>query len=213
MPCARGSIGSTWFRLELTSPGFDLSVLSEFRSRLVATGAERRPFDLLLSRFRERGWIKARGKQRTDSTHVLAAIRTIRRLECVGETMRHARGAPGRSRARLAPGVHGPGVGRTLPEAFQRFSPAQRCEGTGGIGRNDWGRWSSALRTGVCREQSSLVRGPGCRRNAAARLDTTLSRKSSKGLAFRADQELPPSALLITSPGRTSKHGTVGRRV
>jgi transposase len=44
----------------------------------------------LLEQFRERGWIKARGKQRTDSTHVLAAIRTLRRLECVGETMRHA---------------------------------------------------------------------------------------------------------------------------
>ena len=77
--------------LELTSPGFDFSVLSEFRSRLLANGAERRLFDLLLSHFRQRGWIKARGKHRTDSTHVLAAIRTIRRLECVGETMRHAK--------------------------------------------------------------------------------------------------------------------------
>ena len=38
----------------------------------------------------ERGWIKARGQQRTDSTHVLAAVRTLRQLECVGETMRHA---------------------------------------------------------------------------------------------------------------------------
>jgi len=85
--------------LELTDTGFDFSVLSEFRSRLLANGAERRLFDLLLAHFRERGWIKARGKQRTDSTHVLAAIRTIRRLECVGETMRHARSAPGRSRA------------------------------------------------------------------------------------------------------------------
>ena len=85
--------------LELTDTGFDFSVLCEFRSRLLANGAERRLFDLLLAHFGERGWIKARGKQRTDSTHVLAAIRTIRRLECVGETMRHARSAPGRSRA------------------------------------------------------------------------------------------------------------------
>jgi transposase len=76
--------------LELTDSGFDFSVLSEFRSRLLAHGAERRLFDLLLKDFRERGWIKERGKQRTDSTHVLAAIRTLRRLECVGETMRHA---------------------------------------------------------------------------------------------------------------------------
>jgi len=46
--------------------------------------------DLLLERFRERGLLKARGKQRTDSTHVQAAIRILNRLELVGETMRHA---------------------------------------------------------------------------------------------------------------------------
>ena len=44
----------------------------------------------LLEQCRARGWLKARGKQRTDSTHVLAAIRTINRLECVGETLRAA---------------------------------------------------------------------------------------------------------------------------
>jgi transposase len=76
--------------LELTDPGFDCSLLSEFRSRLLAHGAERRLFDLLLQHFGKRRWIKGRGKQRTDSTHVLAAIRTLNRLECVGETMRHA---------------------------------------------------------------------------------------------------------------------------
>jgi transposase len=75
--------------LELTDKGFDFSVLSEFRSRLLAHEAERRLFDGLLEHCRNRGWIKACGKQRTDATHVLAAIRTLRRLECVGETMRH----------------------------------------------------------------------------------------------------------------------------
>jgi transposase len=79
-----------WYRLEITDPGFDFSVLSEFRGRLLKNQAERRLFDSMLSQFRERGWIKERGKQRTDSTHVLAAIRTTNRLECVGETMRHA---------------------------------------------------------------------------------------------------------------------------
>ena len=51
--------------LELTDSGFDFSVLSEFRGRLLAHGAERRLFDRLLEQFRARGWIKARGKQRT----------------------------------------------------------------------------------------------------------------------------------------------------
>ena len=32
--------------------------------------------------------IKARGRQRMDSTHVLAAVRTLNRLERVGETLR-----------------------------------------------------------------------------------------------------------------------------
>jgi transposase len=76
--------------LDITDPGFDFSVLSEFRGRLLSNQAERRLFDVMLSQFRERGWVKERGKQRTDSTHVLAAIRAVNRLECVGETMRHA---------------------------------------------------------------------------------------------------------------------------
>jgi transposase len=74
--------------LELTDPGFDFSVLSEFRSRLIAGGAERKLLDKLLERCQQKGFLKARGKQRTDSTHVLGAIRTLNRLELVGETLR-----------------------------------------------------------------------------------------------------------------------------
>ena len=44
----------------------------------------------MLERFAQRGWVKARGRQRTDSTHVLAAIRTLNRIELVGGTMRAA---------------------------------------------------------------------------------------------------------------------------
>jgi transposase len=76
--------------LELTDPGFDHTVLSEFRTRLLEGEAELLLFDTLLTQFRELGLLKPRGKQRTDSTHVLAAIRALNRLECVGETMRHA---------------------------------------------------------------------------------------------------------------------------
>jgi len=76
--------------LELTDPGFDFSVLSEFRARLLEGGAEQMLLERMLERFGERGWVKARGRQRTDSTHVLAAVRVLNRLECVGETMRAA---------------------------------------------------------------------------------------------------------------------------
>jgi transposase len=76
--------------LELTAPGFDASVLSEFRQRLIAGNAELLLFETMLMLLRERRLIKATGRQRTDSTHVLAAIQTLNRLECVGETLRHA---------------------------------------------------------------------------------------------------------------------------
>ena len=75
---------------DLTDPGFDASVLSEFRSRLIAGGAEEVLLDTMLTLFRDQGLLKPCGKQRTDSTHVLAAIHALNRLECVGETLRHA---------------------------------------------------------------------------------------------------------------------------
>jgi transposase len=73
--------------LELTDTGFDHTVLSEFRSRLVEGNAEQRLLDLLLERCREGGWLKAHGRQRTDSTHVLAKIRALNRTLCVAQTM------------------------------------------------------------------------------------------------------------------------------
>src|SRR6516162_4989410 len=74
--------------LELTDTGFDFSVLSEFRDRLLAGSAEAVLLDKLLERCRALGLLKARGQQRTDSTHVLAAIRVMNRLELVAETLR-----------------------------------------------------------------------------------------------------------------------------
>jgi transposase len=76
--------------LELNDLGFDPSVLSEFRDRLLTHHAEQRLLDLMLTRFRARGLLRARGRQRTDSTHVLGAIRSLYRLEHIGETLRQA---------------------------------------------------------------------------------------------------------------------------
>jgi len=76
--------------LELTDPGFDFSVLSEFRDRLLARSAEDLLLDKLLERCRALGLLKARGQQRMDSTHVLAAVRVLSRLELVAETLRAA---------------------------------------------------------------------------------------------------------------------------
>ena len=74
--------------LELTDCGFDYSVLSEFRGRLLTWGREHQLLDEMLKQCQQRGWIKTRGKARTDSTSVLAAIRQLNRIECCGETLR-----------------------------------------------------------------------------------------------------------------------------
>lgn len=78
------------FSLDLADPGFDFFLLSKFRARLLANSAEATLFETMLERFKAQGLLKTRGLQRTDSTHVLAAIRVLNRLECVGETLRAA---------------------------------------------------------------------------------------------------------------------------
>jgi transposase len=74
--------------LNLADPGFDRSVLCEFRGRLLDNDAVSRLLARVLDAAREDGLLKARGRQRTDSTHVLAAIRTLNRVELVAETLR-----------------------------------------------------------------------------------------------------------------------------
>ncbi|GAC1350995.1 MAG: hypothetical protein NVSMB27_38870 [Ktedonobacteraceae bacterium] len=76
--------------LELTDPGFDFTILSDFRKRLIEGEAEQVLLDAMLAVFKEQGWLKQRQRQRTDSMHVLAKVRAINRLMCVGEAMRFA---------------------------------------------------------------------------------------------------------------------------
>jgi transposase len=76
--------------LELTDPGFDASVLSEFRSRLLPGDGSQLLLERMLEQLHHQGLLKPHGRARTDSTHILAAVRTLNRLECVGETLRRA---------------------------------------------------------------------------------------------------------------------------
>ena len=76
--------------LELDDEGFDFSVLSEFRSRLVAGAMETALLEALLTRLGALGLVGAGMPQRTDSTHVLGRIRDLNRLELAGETVRAA---------------------------------------------------------------------------------------------------------------------------
>lgn len=76
--------------LELEDAGFDYSILSEFRQRLVAGSLEQELLDTMLRVLKTDGLLKKRGQQRTDSTYIIAAVRNLNRLELIGETMRAA---------------------------------------------------------------------------------------------------------------------------
>lgn len=76
--------------LDLQDPGFDHSVLSEFRSRVVTHGLEEKVLDLLLAKLVEQGLLESGGKQRTDSTHVISAVRDLSQLDLAGEAVRAA---------------------------------------------------------------------------------------------------------------------------
>jgi transposase len=80
-----------WLYALSLAPGeghFDFSVLSDFRQRLLEQGAQDLLLEPILQVCRERGWLKERGKQRTDATLVLARIRSLSSLESVGESIR-----------------------------------------------------------------------------------------------------------------------------
>jgi hypothetical protein len=75
---------------ELEDTGFHYSVLSEFRSRLAGDGRADAVLDLMLERLKEAGLVKAGGRTRTDSSHVIACVRRLNRIETCGESLRAA---------------------------------------------------------------------------------------------------------------------------
>jgi transposase len=185
--------------LELTDSGFDFSILCEFRGRLLSHGAERRLFDRLVEQFRERGWIKARGRQRTDSTHVLAAIRTLRRLECVGETMRHALNVL----AEVAPSWVLEHMDEAWVERYEkRFSDfrlpkdekkrVELAETIGVDGRRLLTRVYAEEKLAWLQELDAI--------ETLRRVWIQHYHAHEQDAPWRADSELPPSALVITSP-------------
>jgi transposase len=109
--------------LALTDPGVDHTGLSECRTRRVRGHAEQVLVETLLERVRARGCLSSRGRQRTDSTHVLAAVRMLNRLERVGETLRATLNA-------LAIGA---------PEWVRQVAEPQWCERYGSrVEHYDW---------------------------------------------------------------------------
>ncbi|MFE6690196.1 transposase [Streptomyces sp. NPDC057743] len=105
--------------MELDDPGFHHSVLADFRERLTHDGRADRLLDLALTRLKEAGLVRERTTRRTYSTHVLAAVRDVTRLELVTEAVRAAVEEATRplSRHERRPGVarhpYSPGASRS----------------------------------------------------------------------------------------------------
>lgn len=132
-------------RLELTDPGFDSSVLSEFRSRLIGGSAEYLLFDTLLTWCGKRQLLKAQGRQRTDSTHVLAAVRALNRIELVGEAMRAALNA----------------LAIVVPEWLSAISPAEWLQRYGRRAEDDRDRDRLPSKQAEQERQKSMVGNDG----------------------------------------------------
>lgn len=108
--------------LSLEDPGSGHSVLPEFRARVANAELEQVPLDALLERLSADGLVKAGGKQRTDSTHVVAAVAELNQLDLAGEGVRVAVEAL----AAAHPGWVASGRGSTAPQSPAGISPPRR---------------------------------------------------------------------------------------
>ena len=196
--------------LELTDPGFDFSVLSEFRDRLLAGSAEELLLDKLLERCRALGLLTARGQQRTDSTHVLAAIRVLNRLELVAETLRAALNAvatvaPDWLQA-LTPLAWYERYSRRIEESRLPKATAAREAYAHTVGEDGFLLLDALDTPGVPEGLRELPRIDALRRTWQRHYERTARAPASPGTSpasqvrFKASRELPPAAEGIESP-------------
>jgi len=196
--------------LELTDPGFDFSVLSEFRQRLHARGQEEVLLNTLLQLCRERGWLKERGKQRTDSTHVLAAIRTMNRLACVAETLRAALNSlavvvPEWLRAQVPPEWYERYGTRTEEYRFPKEATKRQAL-TEQIGADGW-----ALLTAIRSAEAPAWLSEVPTVEILRRVWVQQFWRDEGVLRWRSDQDIPPASLLISSPYDPEAHLSIKR--
>lgn len=190
--------------LELTDPGFNFSILSEFRQRLIVGQREQLLLEALLDELKQRRLLKARGQQRTDSTHVLAAIRELNRVEVVGETMRRALNELAEAASdwlqTITPSDWFPRYAQRfdtirLPKELAARQQLLETIGTDGV------KLLTALQASSAREMLSRLPGVEILRQmwiqqyySESREDGTLSTR------LRAETEQPPGAQRIHSP-------------
>jgi transposase len=201
--------------LELTDPGFDHTVLSEFRTRLVQGRAEQRLLDVVLEQAQTHGWLKERGRQRTDSTHIVAASRMLGRLEVVGETLRHvlnvlAEVAPDWLGAQELPAEWGERYGRRLEEYRLPKGAAEREQYANEVGVDGWRILEGLEQAGTpswLRDLPAVVtlrqvwaQQYHPRHPTDPETDPEGERRKGRAGTWRQKEELPPSSQIQNSP-------------
>jgi transposase len=196
--------------LELTDPGFDFSVLCEFRDRLLAGSAAALLLDKLLTRCRTKGLLTGRGQQRTDSTHVLAAIRVMNRLELVAETLRAALNevatvAPTWLQA-LAPPVWYARYGTRIEDTRLPQGQAKRDAYAHLVGEDGFALLDALEAPTAPTPLRDLPMITALRRTWQRHYERatgeggTLDHSGRAGIRFKSNRELPPAAASIESP-------------
>jgi hypothetical protein len=185
-------------------------VLADFRERLAQDDRTDRLLDLTLARLKEAGLVRERTTQRTDSTHVLAAVRDLTRLELVTEAVRAVLEEVARTASQLLTGMVDEDWGR-------RYSRPVR------LGKNPTRPKTRILAAGddACRLLERLHRhGPGYRPGPQAEalrqiVVQNYYRDAAGRLRWRTADVggLPPSSSAIVSPYDTTaryvRHGHI----
>ncbi|MGW1196550.1 transposase [Streptomyces sp. NPDC002536] len=192
--------------LDLDDPGFHHSVLADFRERLLHDGRADRLLDLALAQLKDAGLVRERTTQRTDSTHMLAAVRDLTRLELVTEAVRAALEEAARTVEHLLTGLVDEDWGR-------RYGRPVR------LGKNPSRPKTRILSAGedACRLLERLHR-PGPQAQALRQIVVQNYYRDPAGrLRWRTDEDggLPPSSAAIVSPYDTTaryvRHGHIIR--
>ncbi|MGK5501551.1 transposase, partial [Streptomyces sp. URMC 125] len=196
--------------LELDDPGFDFSVLSEFRDRLAQADDGRRVLDGVLAAAREKGLLKKAGRARTDSTHVLSAVRELCWLEMVAETLRAALNALAQTAPDWLAGVAGPDWFRHYAARAEdsRFpaSRAKRDEAGRRIGRDGTHLLAAVLEPGAPDGLRALAEVETLRQMWVQHFHQV------EGEVRRRDpKDRPPGAMRPVSPYDTEARGSVKR--
>ncbi len=146
------------------------------------------------------GYLKVRGQQRTDSTHILAAVRTMNRLECVGETLRYALNTlstlcPEWLQA-WAPGTWYKRYGTRFEKERFPKSRIQQTQLAEGIGNDGW-RLFQAIMTAKLDDR--VYTHPAIQILRQVWLQN-YSMDEQAGIRWRSDTDTPPAGQFIYSP-------------